>query len=153
MLSESVKSTKKLLDSAAIQFNHPSFIEKDPISIPRKFSRLQDIEITGFWTAMLSWGQRVTIINKANELLDLMDHAPYDFIINHKESEREPFLQFKHRTFNDIDTLYFLEWLQWYYQEHKSLEEAFTAKLSSDRYLVGVNICVVFIGHICLSMP
>lgn len=120
------------LDRAVDQFNNPSFIEKDPISIPKQFSKKQDIEISGFWVAMLSWGQRVTIINKANELLSLMDHAPYDFIVHHKESDRQRFLDFKHRTFNDIDTLYFLEWLQWYYQNWDSLEDAFVKRLEGD---------------------
>lgn len=123
---------KDYLDQAATQFNSRTFIEKDPISIPHRFSKLQDIEISGFWVAMLAWGQRVTIINKANELMALMDESPHDFIINHKESDRQRFLKFKHRTFNDIDTLYFLEWLQWYYRSHDSLEDAFVRNLSSE---------------------
>ena len=57
------------LDKLVAKYNHPSFIEMDPISIPHQFSKREDIEIMGFWTAMLSWGQRVTIINKASELV------------------------------------------------------------------------------------
>ena len=79
---------------------------------------------------MLAWGQRVTIINKANELMALMDDAPHDFIINHEESDRQRFLKFKHRTFNDIDTLYFLEWLQRYYRNNESLEDAFAMHIT-----------------------
>lgn len=125
------KDLQKYLNQAADRFNSPTFIEKDPISIPHRFSKLQDIEISGFWVAMLAWGQRVTIINKANELIALMDESPHDFIINHQESDRERFLKFKHRTFNDIDTLYFLEWLQWYYRSNDSLEDAFASNLSA----------------------
>jgi len=124
------KDLKKFLNQAANRFNSPDFIEKDPISIPHRFSKLQDIEISGFWVAMLAWGQRVTIINKSNELMALMDNAPHEFIVNHQESDRARFLKFKHRTFNDIDTLYFLEWLQWYYRNHESLEHAFAQDLS-----------------------
>ena len=119
------KNLKPLLDECVEKYNHPSFIENDPISIPHRFSKKQDIEISGFWTAMLAWGQRKTIINKANELFELMDNAPYDFIKNHEEKDRERFLQFKHRTFQATDTLYFLAFLQWFYQNHNSLEEAF----------------------------
>jgi len=118
---------KAFLDEKVELYNHPDFIEHDPISLPHQFSTLQDIEIIGFWVAMLSWGLRKTIINKGNELLQLMDHAPYDFIMNHRESDRKRFLSFKHRTFNDIDTLYFLEFFQQYYHNHKSLEDAFLA--------------------------
>ncbi|HFA47786.1 MAG TPA: TIGR02757 family protein [Bacteroidetes bacterium] len=120
---------KELLDGCAEKYNRPSFIENDPISIPRRFSKKEDIEITAFWTAMLAWGQRKTIINKANELFALMDGAPYDFIVNHLEKDRERFLAFKHRTFQPTDTLYFLQFLQWFYKKHGSLEEAFLSGL------------------------
>jgi len=58
---------KTFLDKKVEQYNQLSFIESDPISVPHQFSKQQDIEIMGFWTAMLAWGQRVTIINKARQ--------------------------------------------------------------------------------------
>jgi hypothetical protein len=64
------------LDGLVAQFNQPDFIKNDPISIPHRFSTLQDIEITAFWTAMLAWGQRKTILKSANTLFELMDNAP-----------------------------------------------------------------------------
>ena len=119
------KDLKIFLDEQYKLYNNSSFITSDPISIPHSFSKKQDIEIAGFWTAILSWGQRVTIINKAQLLMDLMGQSPHDFIVNHKEKDRKAFLEFKHRTFNAIDSLYFLEWLQWYYRNNESLEDAF----------------------------
>ncbi len=123
---------KSLLDECVEKYNHPSFIENDPICIPHRFAKKQDIEIAAFWTAMLAWGQRKTIINKANELFGLMDNAPFDFIKNHEEKDRERFLTFKHRTFQATDTLYFLAFLQWFYQSHNSLEEAFLKNLKKE---------------------
>ncbi|MEM6963478.1 MAG: TIGR02757 family protein [Bacteroidota bacterium] len=131
-LNNKSQQLKSYLDSCVEKFNTPDFIDKDPISIPHQFSRLQDIEIMGFWVAMLAWGQRVTIINKANELIQLMDGAPHDFIINHQEKDRKPFLAFKHRTFQATDTLYFLEFFQNFYQKNNSLEVAFSQHLSSE---------------------
>jgi len=122
---------KILLDEYVDLYNQPQFIEDDPICIPHQFQKLQDIEISGFWVAMLAWGQRVTIINKAKELMELMDNAPHDFIVNHQEKDRKAFLQFKHRTFQPTDTLYFLAFLQEHYQNNESLESAFTKQLSS----------------------
>jgi len=121
---------KSYLDSCVKKFNTKDFIKNDPISIPHQFSKLQDIEITAFWVAMLAWGQRVTIINKANELIQLMDGAPHDFILNHKEKDRKRFLDFKHRTFQATDTLYFLEFFQHFYKKNTSLETAFSQHLS-----------------------
>lgn len=119
------RDLKNFLDEQVERFNEPGFIKDDPIQIPHRFSKLQDIEITGFWVAMLAWGQRKTIINKSLELIELMDGAPYDFIKNHSEHERKSFLNFKHRTFQATDTLYFLEVLQQFYQHNDSLETAF----------------------------
>lgn len=118
-------SVKDFLDQKADQYNRPSFIEYDPISIPHRFSRKQDIELMGFWSAVLAWGQRPVILKKANELVDLMDGAPYDFIRNHTESDLQRFLAFKHRTFNATDALYFLHFFRQYYLKNDSLEDAF----------------------------
>jgi len=117
------------LDQCVDKYNRPDFIENDPILIPHRFQKKQDIEIMGFWTAILAWGQRKTIINKASELSQLMDNAPHDFILNHSEKDRKAFLSFKHRTFQTTDTLYFLEFFQKFYRKHTSLEEAFTIHL------------------------
>jgi uncharacterized protein (TIGR02757 family) len=117
---------KAYLDAAADRYNTADFIGDDPISIPHSFTLLQDREITGFWAATLAWGQRKTIINSTLRLAALMDGAPYDFIINHEETDRKCFLDFKHRTFQATDTLWFLEFLQRYYRQHHSLETAFS---------------------------
>jgi uncharacterized protein (TIGR02757 family) len=114
-----------LLDQKADLYNQPSFIARDPISIPHRFTRLQDIEIMGFWVAVLAWGQRPVILQKANELVSLMEGVPYDFVRYHEDSDLRRFLAFKHRTFNATDTLYFLHFLKQYYRHHDTLEAAF----------------------------
>jgi uncharacterized protein (TIGR02757 family) len=121
----SFEDLKDFLDLKVEQFNQPNFIENDPISIPHQYSKKQDIEITAFWAAVLAWGQRVTIINKCEELFRSMDNAPHDFILNHSENDLKKFLGFKHRTFNATDTLYFISFLQNFYKTHESLEAAF----------------------------
>lgn len=114
-----------LLNFKADYYNRPSFIAKDPISIPHQFSDRPDIEIMGFWAAVLAWGQRPVILKKAAELIDLMDGAPYDFVRNHDERDLKRFDAFKHRTFNRTDTGYFLHFFRDYYRQHDSLEDAF----------------------------
>lgn len=115
----------ELLESKAEEFNRPAFIENDPICIPHAYQKQQDIEISGLIAAVLAWGQRKTIIRKCQEFCMLMDHAPHDFILHHQEQDLKPFLDFKHRTFNATDALYFIEFLHHYYQQHDSLEQAF----------------------------
>lgn len=142
---------KHILDAHVAQYNQPFFIENDPISIPHQFSKQQDIEIMGFWAAMLAWGQRKTIIKKSQELVQLMDGAPFDFILNHQEKDRKRFANFKHRTFQFTDTLYFLSFLQHFYQQHSSLEKAFSQFISSDDAHVG-NALIGF-HNLFFSLP
>jgi len=120
-----IENLKSFLDAKVAQYNRPDFIKNDPVSIPHLFTKKQDIEIMGFWAATLAWGQRVTIINKCKELISLMDGAPYDFIMNHQEPDLKKLLHFKHRTFNDIDTLYFISFFRYHYSNYASLEDAF----------------------------
>lgn len=126
-----ITDLKAFLDSKVDQYNRPDFIKNDPVSIPHLFTQKQDIEIMGFWAATLAWGQRVTIINKCKELISLMDGAPYDFIINHTEPDLKKLLSFKHRTFNDIDTLYFIAFFRYHYEKYESLESAFAPHSAS----------------------
>ena len=121
----------EILEMYYLKYNNIDFIKDDPISIPHKFSLKQDIEITAFWTSMIAWGRRNMIIKNANRLFEYMDNSPYDFIVNHEEKDRKKFLDFKHRTFQPTDTLYFLEFLQWYYRQNESLETAFSKSINT----------------------
>lgn len=77
------------------------------------------------FAAVLAWGQRVTIIRKCKELLARMDHDPHQFVLHHTEADLKSLQEFKHRTFNATDTLYFIQFLKWYYKKYNSLEESF----------------------------
>lgn len=121
---------RKLLEQKFLQFNRLDFIQDDPIRIPHQFKDQANREIMGFWVAILSWGQRKTILNKAEELIDLMDGNPHQFILNFEEKDLKRFEHFKHRTFQYPDTLYFLHFFQQHFRKYNSLEEAFTQNFS-----------------------
>ena len=116
---------KKFLDKKVDVYNQPSFIKNDPISIPHQFTKKQDIEIAGFFAAVFSWGNRTTIINKSNELLQRMDKEPYQFILHCTNTDLKRLKGFKHRTFNEDDLFYFIDFFQRHYHKHDSLETAF----------------------------
>jgi len=107
------------------KYNKKDFIKDDPISIPHRFSKKQDIEIAGLFAATLAWGNRTSIINSCNKIMTLMDHQPHDFILNHQPKDLKPFLNFVHRTFNATDILYFIEFLKHHYTNNDSLESLF----------------------------
>ena len=117
---------KELLDLKAIQYNSLEFIDSDPIQIPHEFSLKEDIEIAGFLTATIAWGNRKMIINNAKKLMDIMGNSPYDFVMEHEEHHLENLSTFVHRTFNSEDCITFIKALQHIYKNHQGLEAIFT---------------------------
>ena len=115
----------EFLEAKYEQYNRPEFIETDPISIPHRFTRKEDIEIAAFLTATISWGNRLSILKDADKLLGMMDHSPYEFILYSGRYETEKFESFYHRTFNGRDCIFFLESLKNIYQHHEGLESLF----------------------------
>jgi uncharacterized protein (TIGR02757 family) len=129
------KDLKIFLDQKVIEFNSPDFIASDPISIPHKFTKKEDIEIAGFLIATIAWGGRKAIIKSGEKFIKLMDYAPFDFIHNFEEKDLLRFKDFVYRTFNSDDMIYFLTSLQNIYKNHKGIEEVFTKA-----YLINKNI-------------
>lgn len=116
---------KSFLDFKVEQYNNPRFIESDPIQIPHKFIKKEDIEISGFLTATIAWGNRKSILNNASGLMDLLDQAPHDFVMNHKKGDLKSLENFVHRTFNGTDLQYFISSLNNIYSNCGGIEEIF----------------------------
>lgn len=123
---------KEFLDEKADKYNNINFIDSDPISIPHSFSEKEDIEISGFLTATISWGNRKMIIRNAKRMMEMMGNSPYDFIINHEKSDLEKLNGFAHRTFNSDDLTYFIKGLQYIYKHKNGLEGIFTGYSTKD---------------------
>lgn len=123
---------KEFLDEKADQYNRISFLDSDPIQIPHHFSKKEDIEISGFLTATIAWGNRKSIITNASRLMYLMDESPYDFLMNMGQDDMQRFSGFVHRTFNALDLEYFLRSLQNIYSKHGGLEAIFSSFAEED---------------------
>lgn len=133
---------KDFLDEKAAKYNHPDFIETDPVQIPHYFSDKNDIEISAFLSATIAWGQRIAIIKNMHKLMALMDHAPYEFITNYANNDLERFTYFKHRTFNGEDCKFFIRSLRNIYLKYGSLGKLVQSiyKQEKDVFKVLVNL-------------
>ena len=138
-------SIKDFFDSKVEAYNHPSFIKDDPVSIPHLFTKKQDIEIAAFFAAIFSWGNRTTIIQKSQELMQRMDMSPHAFVLEMAPQKLNALQGFKHRTFKDDDLYYFIEFLHTHYTANASLETAFIKDASGSPSLNGgyVGSCLV----------
>lgn len=117
---------KDFLDEKADVYNNVEFIQDDPVQIPHRFNLKQDIEIAGFLAATISWGNRKSIIKSADKMLEIMGNSPYDFVLNHSESDLNAIKDKSiHRTFNGEDFGYFISRFKEIYTENRSLEDLF----------------------------
>lgn len=123
---------KSFLDEKVIQYNTLDFIESDPVQIPHLFTQKEDIEIAGFLSASIAWGNRKMIIKNSHKMMDLMGNSPYDFVMSHQQTDLERLEAFVHRTFNGQDFIGFIKGLQHIYQNHGGLETVFSKHQESN---------------------
>ena len=122
---------KEFLNLKVEEYNNKKFIEDDPIKIPHLFDKKEDIEISGFLTSTIAWGNRKSIINSSLRMMKLMENDPYNFIMNHTDKDLKNLLKFVHRTFNGYDFAQFIKSLKHIYKNHGGLEELFSKKIKN----------------------
>lgn len=132
-MDDTPENIQSFLNQKVLSFNHTSFIETDPIQVPALFTTKENIEIAGFLAATLAWGQRPTIIRNARWLIAHMGNNPIEFLQRETEDDWIVFTDFRHRTFNGTDCIYFLKALRNIYQNHGGLEQVFTEGYLIDR--------------------
>ncbi len=123
---------KEFLDFKADRYNRPDFIENDPIAIPHRYSRKEDIEIAGFLISTISWGNRKLIVQNGHRMMDHLGNSPYDFVLHHKARDLEKIQSFVHRTFNGRDFTFFIKSLKNIYLRHQGLERIFLSHATPD---------------------
>ncbi len=141
---------KDFLDEKVQKYNHPSFIETDPIQIPKRFSKKENIEISAFLAATIAWGQRPTIIKNASKLMGWMENDPHDFLMNSSEEDWGIFHNFKHRTFNGADCVFFLRSLKNIYKNKGGLESVFAFGFKNDQ---SIDSSLRFFRQVFFEVP
>lgn len=131
---------KDFLDEKVQLYNHPNFIESDPIQIPHLYTIKEDIEIAGFLSATIAWGNRKMIITNAKKMMQLMGNSPYDFVMNHETHHLEGLEDFVHRTFNGRDFQTFIQSLQHIYKSHNGLEAVFANNQSATDLQASISL-------------
>ncbi len=119
------------LDEKARQYESIAFIDHDPIQIPHQFSKKEDIEISGFLTATIAWGNRQSILKNGKKMMEFLDNAPHEFILHHTKKDLSKIQEFVHRTFNLQDFLFFVRALNHLYLHHGGLEKVFASRAES----------------------
>lgn len=137
---------KRQLDRLCAKYETTDFIENDPISIPHRFTKREDIEIAGFLAAAIAWGNRKIILRNGHRIADLMDCDPFNFVMGASDKELSRADGFVHRTFNDLDLKYFILSLRNIYENHGGLRSTFEGEFvkTRDMRVVLENFYTVF---------
>lgn len=112
---------RELLDSEAARINNPDFIDADPVQFPRRFTRLQDIEISAILCASIAWGNRKMICRDCDRMLALMDNSPYDYVMD-RGFDDLPDMNI-HRTFFASNMRHFLRGFHRVYSRYDSIAD------------------------------
>lgn len=131
---------KAFLDEKVTLYENLKFIESDPIQIPHLFNKKEDIEIAGFLTATIAWGNRKMIIKNAQRMMLLMDNSPFEFIMNHSKKDLKQVESFVHRTFQGVDFAYFIKSLQHIYNTKNGLEQLLLPKDIETNYKNAITV-------------
>lgn len=113
---------KPYLDEVVAKVEQPDFIDNDPIQFMHAFEHKNDMELAGFFAAIMAWGRRDIVVAKVDDLLKGMNYKPAEFILNYKESDLDAFVNFKHRTFKPIDVYWLIKILQSILIKYESFE-------------------------------
>lgn len=149
-MESSILEHKELLEELYDRFNNVEFIAEDPISIPHSFGLREDIEISGFLASTIAWGNRKAIVKSSKRMMECLDNAPYDFVMNSTESDRQSLLSYVHRTFNGGDLYYFIESLSNIYRNHGGLGSVFQTVYSNSR---DMRVVLSEFWHLFFSLP
>jgi uncharacterized protein (TIGR02757 family) len=115
--------TKTELDNLVEKYETVDFIKNDPVQFPHRFENKKDIELAGFIASLLAYGSRVQFIKKLDELFEIMQNEPLNFIQNFEPSEIG---NFNYRFGKPQDFIAIFESLKALYNTSDGLEELFS---------------------------
>lgn len=126
LLSETdINLLRENLDYLWDKYDREEFIVADPISVPHKFSETKDIEIAGFLSSTIAWGNRKAIVKGGWKMMEVMEERPYDFTMNAQSEDLKDISRYVYRTFNGEDLCDFVLCLRRVCQKWGSLGEMF----------------------------
>lgn len=117
-------SIPDFLRKYASQYHHSGFISSDPIQFPHRYHLKEDIEISGFLTAFLSFGARPQILKAAERLDAIMERSPLSYVLSGKWKTDFCGEESFYRTVSKNRMAQLFDWLHGIYTCHDCMEAA-----------------------------
>lgn len=139
--------TNNKLEELARKYETSDFIKDDPIQFPHRFVRTgsckniyPDIEIAAFLSSIIAFGSRKAFIEKLNNLFDIMEGKPYQFVL---EFNPDKLKGFKYRVFKDTDFIEVFNVLNKLYSKDGGLKKLFEYGYNKDKTIQTMLTVVV----------
>lgn len=113
---------KAQLDKYILEYETKDFIKDDPVQFIHKFNDEKDIEIAGFIASILAYGNRKVFIKKLDELFQIAENEPLNFVLNF---EPKVLGNFNYRFGKAEDFTEIFQILRQLYEKDGGLEELF----------------------------
>lgn len=133
--------TKVEFDKLVETYETEDFIKDDPIQFPHRFKEEKDIEIAGFVASCFAYGNRKVFIKKLNELFEIMNNEPYEFVMNF---DSKPLKDFNYRFSKGKDTTELLQKISHLYQKGSSLRDLFLKNFDNEMIPMLQCVCDYF---------
>lgn len=118
--------SKKYLDELVKKYEVPEFIDKDPIQFPHKYSKQEDIEVSGLISSCFAYGSRPKIIETLFYIHSIIGNSPAEFVKNFDlDRDAELFKGFIYRYNTEKDLVLLLYVIGRALKDFGTLENAF----------------------------
>lgn len=114
--------TKTELENLVKKYETQDFIKNDPIQFPHRFEKAEDIEIAAFLASLFAYGNRKIFIKKLDELFNIMENKPLEYVLNFDSKTLE---DFNYRFAKDVDIIEVFSILKKLYKEDGGLKALF----------------------------
>ncbi|EKO79529.1 MULTISPECIES: TIGR02757 family protein [unclassified Leptospira] len=80
-MKQSSQKITQVLERIFLEYQTPEYLKSDPIEFPHSYSDAQDREISGFISALFSYGNVTSIKEHLKRLFALCGNSPYQFLL------------------------------------------------------------------------
>ena len=139
---------RDVLEQLYVKYNRFENIPPDPLQFVYRYSVFEDKEIAGLLSACLAYGRVQQIEKSLIRLFDIMEGAPFKFVMSFDYSGRQKLASFKHRFNTGDDIANLLEVLKKVYTEFGSLKNCFVQAMVEEVFLEETlnNFCRSLLG-------
>ena len=123
---------KDELERVLGKYQKEDYLDTDPISVPHRYSRARDIEMSGFLSAMMAFGNVKSMLPAIDSAIGWLGPSPVGRLLElDEEALRRELIGFRYRWLGPEDIVAFLLCMRHAYLNNSGLEPLFAAGMNA----------------------